>query len=149
LCCRKHFLSTIGHEGINNMLAAYSDKTIYSVCTFGYCGGPGQKPLLFQGRTEGQLVQARGPLTFGWDACFEYEGETYAEMDKARKVRSFSPSDFVLGQMPCPEKNSGSCSVSTAQACADVWRPQNAISHRGKALEKLKTWLAGGDVETI
>ena len=24
-------------------------------------------------------------LTPGWDACFEYEGETYAEMPKAKK----------------------------------------------------------------
>jgi inosine triphosphate pyrophosphatase len=39
----------------------------------------------------------------GWDSCFEYEGQTYAEMDKSEK---------------------------------------NKISHRGKALEKLKEWLA-------
>ena len=38
----------------------------------------------------------------GWDACFEYEGQTYAEMR------------------------------------GDV---KNKISHRGKALEKLKEWL--------
>jgi hypothetical protein len=39
----------------------------------------------------------------GWDSCFEYEGQTYAEMDKSEK---------------------------------------NKISHRGKALDKLKEWLA-------
>ncbi|KAJ4583573.1 nucleoside triphosphate pyrophosphohydrolase ham1 [Exophiala dermatitidis] len=44
----------------------------------------------------------------GWDAVFEYEGTTYAEMDKAEK---------------------------------------NRISHRGKALAKLKSWLAGGEPE--
>ncbi len=38
----------------------------------------------------------------GWDACFEYEGETYEEMRGEDK---------------------------------------NRISHRGKALEKLKEWL--------
>jgi inosine triphosphate pyrophosphatase len=38
----------------------------------------------------------------GWDACFEYEGQTYAEMRGDEK---------------------------------------NKISHRGKALEKLKEWL--------
>lgn len=41
--------------------------------------------------------------TVGWDSCFEYNGQTYAEMDKSEK---------------------------------------NKISHRGKALEKLKEWLA-------
>jgi len=44
----------------------------------------------------------------GWDSCFEYEGQTYAEMDKSEK---------------------------------------NKISHRGKALEKLKEWLASKNVE--
>lgn len=38
----------------------------------------------------------------GWDPCFEYEGQTYAEMPSEKK---------------------------------------NLISHRGKALEKLKEWL--------
>lgn len=38
----------------------------------------------------------------GWDSCFEYDGQTYAEMPKEEK---------------------------------------NKISHRGKALEKLKGWL--------
>jgi len=100
--CSKHFLSALGHAGLNKLLAAYEDKTIIAVCTFAYCAGPGQEPLLFQGRTYGKLVPARGPLNFGrvglsamrvpadsvtgWDPCFEYEGETYAEMDKAAKV---------------------------------------------------------------
>lgn len=38
----------------------------------------------------------------GWDSAFEYQGKTYAEMDKTEK---------------------------------------NAVSHRGKALDKLKEWL--------
>ena len=38
----------------------------------------------------------------GWDSAFEYEGRTYAEMEKTEK---------------------------------------NKISHRGKALAKLKEWL--------
>lgn len=68
------------------MLAAYPDKSAAAVCTFAYCGGPGEEVLLFQGRTEGRIVPARGPPTFGWDAVFEYEGQTYAEMEKERKV---------------------------------------------------------------
>jgi len=88
VCCSKYFLAALGHTGLNNLLVAYPDKTAYAVCTFAYCGGPGQDPILFQDRTEGKIVDARGPPTFGWDAVFEYEGETYAEMDKARKVSS-------------------------------------------------------------
>ncbi|KAJ4516607.1 nucleoside triphosphate pyrophosphohydrolase ham1 [Exophiala dermatitidis] len=104
----KYFLQAVGHEGLNNMLAAYEDKTAFAVCTFAYCAGPGHEPILFQGRTQGKIVPARGPGLFGWDAVFEYEGTTYAEMDKAEK---------------------------------------NRISHRGKALAKLKSWLAGGEPE--
>jgi inosine triphosphate pyrophosphatase len=44
----------------------------------------------------------------GWDSCFEYEGQTYAEMEKSEK---------------------------------------NKISHRAKALDKLKEWLASKKVE--
>lgn len=48
------------------------------------------------------ILQVADQCFLGWDACFEYEGETYAEMASEKK---------------------------------------NQISHRGKALEKLKEWL--------
>jgi len=54
--------------------------------------------LAYQQRSREQM------LTYlGWDPIFEYEGKTYAEMDKVEK---------------------------------------NKISHRFKALEKLKQWLS-------
>jgi inosine triphosphate pyrophosphatase len=82
----KYFLTALGHEGLNNLLMAYEDKSAVAVCTFAFCEGPGSKPVLFQGRTDGRIVPARGPGIFGWDAVFEYDGETYAEMDKDKKV---------------------------------------------------------------
>ncbi|TPX15146.1 uncharacterized protein E0L32_004704 [Thyridium curvatum] len=81
----KWFLGSIGHEGLNNLLAAYPDKSAKAVCTFAYSAGAGQEPLLFRGVTEGKIVPARGPPDFGWDPIFEYEGKTYAEMDKVEK----------------------------------------------------------------
>lgn len=45
-------MAAIGHTGLNNMLAAYSDKSAQAVCTFAYCEGIGHEPILFQGRTE-------------------------------------------------------------------------------------------------
>ncbi|KAG9230324.1 inosine triphosphate pyrophosphatase-like protein [Amylocarpus encephaloides] len=98
----KWFLEALGHEGLNNLLAAYPDKSAQAVCTFAYSEGPGHEPIIFQGCTYGKIVPARGPRHFGWDPIFEYEGQTYAEMDKVEK---------------------------------------NKISHRFKALEKLKAWL--------
>lgn len=82
----KYFLTSLGHEGLNNLLAAYEDKSAFAVCTFAFCAGPGQKPILFQGRTPGKIVPARGPPDFGWDPIFEFQGQTYAEMDKSAKV---------------------------------------------------------------
>lgn len=74
---RKWFLAALGHEGtearittptaklhiqrfssqcvslgLNNMLAAYDDKSAQAVCTFAYSRGPGHDPVLFQGRTD-------------------------------------------------------------------------------------------------
>ena len=39
---------------------------------------------IFIGRTNGQIVEPRGPNNFGWDPNFQPEGfeTTYAEMDK-------------------------------------------------------------------
>jgi inosine triphosphate pyrophosphatase len=46
--------------------------------------GPDDEPHVFVGRTEGRIVQARGPTNFGWDPIFEPDGfdQTFAEMDK-------------------------------------------------------------------
>jgi len=48
---RKWFMQGIGHEGLNNLLAAYEDKSAVAVCTFAFSPGQGQEPILFQGRT--------------------------------------------------------------------------------------------------
>jgi inosine triphosphate pyrophosphatase len=116
---------SLGPSNLHKMLSGFEDKSAQAVCTFGYCEGPGHEPVLFQGRTDGKLVESRGPTVFGksgcvklgvkglttnvgWDSCFEYEGQTYAEMEKSEK---------------------------------------NKISHRAKALDKLKDWLAQKKVD--
>ncbi|KAI1468490.1 Ham1-like protein [Daldinia caldariorum] len=104
----KWFMQSIGHSGLNNLLAAYDDKSADAVATFGFSQGPGHEVFLFQGRTKGKIVPPRGPTTFGWDPIFEYDGQTYAEMDKAAK---------------------------------------NKISHRFKALEKLRAWIEAGGMK--
>ncbi|ORZ31441.1 Maf/Ham1 [Catenaria anguillulae PL171] len=79
----KWFLESLGHDGLNKMLVGFEDKSGYALCTFAYCEGPDAEPILFEGRTNGQIVAARGPATFGWDPIFQPDGfdETYAEMD--------------------------------------------------------------------
>ncbi|WVW83968.1 inosine triphosphate pyrophosphatase [Kwoniella bestiolae CBS 10118] len=102
----KDFLGNLGHEGLNNLLKGFSTTRAHALCTFAYSPGPGQEPILFEGRTEGNIVPARGPTHFGWDPIFqpiELGGNrTYAEMDGQEK---------------------------------------NTISHRYRALEKLRVYL--------
>lgn len=83
----KWFLTKIGHEGLNNLLAAYEDKSAVAQCTFAFCQGRGREVLLFHGRTPGRIVPARGPPAFGWDPIFQPEGytKTYAELSAAEK----------------------------------------------------------------
>ena len=47
---RKWFLDKTGHKGLNNLLAAYEDKSAYSQCVFAYSRGPGDAPRVFVGR---------------------------------------------------------------------------------------------------
>ena len=43
--------------------------------------GPGEEPKVFVGITEGRIVPARGPTTFGWDPVFEPEGFSEVRSD--------------------------------------------------------------------
>ena len=46
-------------------------REAWALCTFAYCAGPGQEVVIFEGRTDGHIVPARGPPSFGWDPCFQ------------------------------------------------------------------------------
>ncbi|GKD97218.1 inosine triphosphate pyrophosphatase [Tanacetum coccineum] len=83
----KWFLQKLGHEGLNNMLMAYEDKSAYALCVFSLAIGPDHEPLTFVGKTPGKIVPARGPNDFGWDPVFQPDGydQTYAEMPKEEK----------------------------------------------------------------
>ena len=56
------------------MLAGFDTKDAWALCTFAYSAGPGTEPILFEGRTDGRIVPARGTENFGWDAVFEPQG---------------------------------------------------------------------------
>jgi len=100
----KYFMQNLGHEGLNNLLVGFPTKEAWALCTFAYSAGPGTEPILFEGRTDGNIVPARGSAHFGWDAVFEpiETGKTYGEMTMEEKDK---------------------------------------ISHRYRALEKLRTYL--------
>lgn len=84
----KWFLDSCGHDGLNKMLGSFEDKTAYAQTVVAFCAGPGNEPIIFDGRTSGKIVPARGKLDFGWDPIFEPnegDGKTYAEMSKEEK----------------------------------------------------------------
>lgn len=61
----KWFMLSIGAKNLHKMLSGFDDKSAQAICTFGYCEGPGHEPVLFQGRTDGTLVESRGSTAFG------------------------------------------------------------------------------------
>ena len=84
----KWFLEKCGHDGLNRILVGFDDKTAYAQTITAFTLGPGEEVHVFDGRTEGQIVQPRGKLDFGWDPIFEPHeggGKTYAEMENAEK----------------------------------------------------------------
>lgn len=55
----KWFLQKLGTEGLAKLVDGFSDKSAEAVCTFAYSPGPGQEPVLFQGRTKVSLPRSR------------------------------------------------------------------------------------------
>jgi inosine triphosphate pyrophosphatase len=80
-------MESLGHEGLNKMLDGFEDRGAEAVCTFAFCRGPGEEPIIFQGRTvvslrrvipgsrlqltyiKGKIVRPRGPTNFGEFRC--------------------------------------------------------------------------------
>ncbi|KAG8865119.1 hypothetical protein FRB96_000008 [Tulasnella sp. 330] len=69
----KDFLKKLGLPGLNTLLDGFPTRKATALCTFAYSSGPGTTPILFEGRTGGTIVPARGPTDFGWDPIFEPE----------------------------------------------------------------------------
>jgi ribokinase/non-canonical purine NTP pyrophosphatase (RdgB/HAM1 family) len=84
----KWFLERCGHDGLNDMLHGFDDKTAFAQTIVAFCASPSSPVEIFDGRTDGRIVRPRGSLEYGWDPVFEpAEGnnKTYAEMSSAEK----------------------------------------------------------------
>lgn len=91
----KWFIKKLEPEGLVRLLAGWEDKSAEAISTFGFCKGDCEdlKVELFQGRTQGTIVN---PKTLkhhgwesGWDCVFQPNGynKTYAELKKEEKNR--------------------------------------------------------------
>jgi len=84
----KWFLDKLKPEGLYRLLSGWEDKSAYALCTFAFSTGDlADEIKLFRGKTNGSIVEPRGPRNFGWDPCFQPDGfkETYAELDATIK----------------------------------------------------------------
>lgn len=62
--------------GLNTLLQGFPTNNAYALCTFAYSPAPtstnpSPEPILFEGRTDGQIVPVRGDKVFGWDPIFQ------------------------------------------------------------------------------
>lgn len=84
----KWFLDKLGPNGLYRLLNGWQDKSAVAVCSVAFCNGPqDDNVLIFKGEVNGEIVDPRGPNTFGWDPCFQPSGydQTYSEMEKELK----------------------------------------------------------------
>jgi inosine triphosphate pyrophosphatase len=83
----KDFLAKLGNEGLYTLVSGFEDKSAYAQCLFGLIKTKKEDPKVFVGKTDGKIVEPRGPNNFGWDPNFQPDGfeQTYAEMDKEVK----------------------------------------------------------------
>ena len=134
----KDFLKAIGPEGLPKLLTGFDDDGAYAQCVFAFAevnrrrseeekekeeaapsstssSSPSSSAArVFVGRTHGSIARApRGPRTFGWDCVF-VPGDD-------KEDNNNNPGKLTYAEM-------------TSEA-------KNAISHRRRALDKLRAFL--------
>lgn len=98
--------------------------------------GPDAEPHVFMGRTDGTIVPARGPTTFGWDPIFQPSGFDQVTPVCSIKLAFLCPTRATLpGLTPGLELHSMQTYAEMEKAA------KNAISHRRRALDKLRHHL--------
>ena len=79
----KHFLESLGLDGLRKLLFGFKDKSAVAYASIGYCDG--KKTKVFIGVCEGKIVKAQGKAkSFGWDGIFKPNrySKTFASMPK-------------------------------------------------------------------
>lgn len=102
----KWFLEKLQPEGLHRMLSGWEDKSARAVCTFAYCESSVAEPKIFQGITEGTIVEPRGPRDFGW---FVFE-RIASEIDQIYSfclsigIQCSSPRVTIKPMLNCPSQ---------------------------------------------
>ncbi|MFB6134347.1 MAG: RdgB/HAM1 family non-canonical purine NTP pyrophosphatase [Halanaeroarchaeum sp.] len=74
---------TLGVERVWDIVESTDDHRAAFRCVIAYADGDAVET--FEGRVQGTLVAPRGDGGFGYDPIFEYDGDTFAEMETAEK----------------------------------------------------------------
>lgn len=119
----KWFLEKLQPEGLHRLLNGWEDKSARAICTFAYCEGNGAQPKIFQGITEGNIVEPRGSRDFGWYVEVQDEGKTLVLNEYIYRDPVFQPTGYD-------------------QTYAEIAKAEkNKISHRYKALDLLRKFV--------
>lgn len=116
----KWFLKSMTLEDINKMLDGFDDRSAVAVCTYAYTAGRNEDVLLFRGRARGIIVSPRGKRGFGWDPIFEMHEQGLGKYHGYGKT--FAEMDGTL---------------------------KNTISHRARALARLRDYLVLSNASVI
>lgn len=107
----KDFLTKLGHEGLNKLLDGFDSRRAYALCTFAYSPKPSESD------PEPEVIL--------------FEGRTYGQI-----VRPRGPTHFGWDAVFEPEEGEGGKTFAEMDGVE-----KNKISHRYRALEKLREWL--------
>ncbi|KAH8403137.1 hypothetical protein KR222_005835 [Zaprionus bogoriensis] len=121
----KWFLEKLHPEGLHRLLNGWEDKSARAICTFAFCESSSAEPQIFQGITEGVIVEPRGPRDFGWYV---------EESGKVRRILRFGNILFFRDPVFQPK--------GYDQTYAEIAKAEkNKISHRYRALDLLQKYL--------
>ncbi|MFW6018464.1 MAG: XTP/dITP diphosphatase [Halapricum sp.] len=77
---------TVGVERVWRLVEPESDRGAAFRTVVAYCDGTDEQSVrTFEGSVAGEIVAPRGEGGFGYDPIFEYDGRTFAEIDREAK----------------------------------------------------------------
>ena len=63
---------------MHKLLAGFDDKSAQAKCTFAFSTGDLKDEIrLFHGIVPGKIIEPRGENKFGWDPCFQPDGNFF------------------------------------------------------------------------
>lgn len=80
-------MDSLGPSGLCRMIKDWEDKSATAICLMAFMENFDSEVHIFEGISNGKIVEPRGDRMFGWDPCFQPNGyeQTFGEMDDDTK----------------------------------------------------------------